>query len=184
MGIIYCSTGVPYGDSRGYFCASLYRGLWRRHFDLYEQRAIGVDSSTEIDCWECQRTQGNATEGLGLVEAYDAESPNLFDVVAGHEPAETICDLVEEQTEMDVVPSDVDMPNAKRDLIIADYEGEDSLTFLHDAVRVLEEEYDVVLIRLPAVLRATHRRGALRRTEHAGARVDRVHVRTRGRTPP
>lgn len=93
--------------------------------------------------------QGNATEGLGLVEEYDAEPPNLFDVVAGHEPPETIRDLAKEQTEMDVIPSNVDMLNAERDLVIADYEGEDSLAFFNDAIRALESDYDIVLIDSP-----------------------------------
>ena len=93
--------------------------------------------------------QGNATEGLGLAEAYDAEPPNLFDVVTGHEPAEVILDIIEEHEEFDVVPSNYDMLNAERDLVIADYQGEDALSFFADAIAVLDEEYDIVLIDSP-----------------------------------
>ncbi|WP_276272474.1 ParA family protein [Haloarcula litorea] len=62
--------------------------------------------------------QGNATEGLGLVEAYDAQPPTLFDALTG-DPA-TLGDLVVEHEEMDVVPSNIDMLQAEHELTIAD----------------------------------------------------------------
>ena len=143
------STGTPeaYNTSR---TIALYNAKGGTGKTTVGINVAGALAQRGLDvCFIDLDPQGNATEGLGLVEAYDGEPPNLFDVVAGHEPAETIRDLVEEQTEMDVVPSNVDMLNAERDLIIADYEGEDSLAFLHDAMRALEEEYDVVLIDSP-----------------------------------
>ena len=62
--------------------------------------------------------QGNATEGLGLVDAYDAQPPSLFDVLTG-EP-ERLGDIVVEHEEMDVVPSNIDMLQAEHELTIAD----------------------------------------------------------------
>ncbi|WP_324662701.1 ParA family protein [Haloarcula sediminis] len=62
--------------------------------------------------------QGNATEGLGLVDAYDAQPPSLFDVLTG-EP-ELLGDIVVEHEEMDVVPSNIDMLQAEHELTIAD----------------------------------------------------------------
>ncbi|MDS0259121.1 ParA family protein [Haloarcula sp. S1CR25-12] len=62
--------------------------------------------------------QGNATEGLGLGEAYDAQPPTLFDALTG-DPA-VVSDLVVEHEEMDVVPSNIDMLQAEHELTIAD----------------------------------------------------------------
>jgi len=62
--------------------------------------------------------QGNATEGLGLVDAYDAQPPTLFDALTG-DPA-VLGDLVVEHEEMDVVPSSIDMLQAEHELTIAD----------------------------------------------------------------
>jgi len=62
--------------------------------------------------------QGNATEGLGLVDAYDAQPPTLFDALTG-DPG-VLSDLVVEHEEMDVVPSSIDMLQAEHELTIAD----------------------------------------------------------------
>ncbi|WP_262178264.1 ParA family protein [Haloarcula laminariae] len=62
--------------------------------------------------------QGNATEGLGLVDAYDAQPPSLFDVLTGD--PDVLGDIVVEHEEMDVVPSNIDMLQAEHELTIAD----------------------------------------------------------------
>ncbi|WP_423999869.1 ParA family protein [Haloarcula salina] len=62
--------------------------------------------------------QGNATEGVGLVEEYDAEPPTLFDALTG-DPA-VLGDLIAEGEEMDVIPSSIDMLQAEHELTIAD----------------------------------------------------------------
>ena len=62
--------------------------------------------------------QGNATEGLGLVDAYDAQPPTLFDALTGR--PDLLGDLVVEHEEMDVVPSSIDMLQAEHELTIAD----------------------------------------------------------------
>ena len=62
--------------------------------------------------------QGNATEGLGFPDQYDAAPPTLFDALT-RDPDLTGA-LVVEHDEMDVVPSSVDMLQAEHELTIAD----------------------------------------------------------------
>jgi chromosome partitioning protein len=64
--------------------------------------------------------QGNATEGLGLLWAYDAAPPSLFDALTGGLAAEGMDELIVEHAEMDVVPSNVDMLQAEHELTVAD----------------------------------------------------------------
>lgn len=62
--------------------------------------------------------QGNATEGLGRPDAYDAAPPTLFDALL--DPRETdLGEVIVEHEEMDLVPSSVDMLQAERELTIA-----------------------------------------------------------------
>jgi chromosome partitioning protein len=64
--------------------------------------------------------QGNATEGLGLLDAYDRDPPTLFDAVTDARKRTVIADLVVSHAEMDVVPSSVDLLRAEHELTIAD----------------------------------------------------------------
>jgi len=64
--------------------------------------------------------QGNATEGLGLTAAYDAAPPTLFDVLTDPDHRDRLADVVVSHPEMDVVPSNIDMLGAERELTIAD----------------------------------------------------------------
>jgi chromosome partitioning protein len=64
--------------------------------------------------------QGNATEGLGLLDAYDAEPPSLFDVLTDPARRSGVDDLIVEHGEMDVLPSNVDLLHAEHELTIAD----------------------------------------------------------------
>jgi len=64
--------------------------------------------------------QGNATEGLGLTEAYDAAPPTLFDVLTDPTRRDELADVVVSHPEMDVVPSNIDMLGAERELTVAD----------------------------------------------------------------
>jgi chromosome partitioning protein len=64
--------------------------------------------------------QGNATEGLGLLDAYDAGPPTLFDVLTDHRRRDAVGDLVVSHPEMDVLPSNVDLLQAETELTIAD----------------------------------------------------------------
>lgn len=90
--------------------------------------------------------QGNATEGLGMLDAYDAEPPTLFDVLfEGTEPDA----LTRRHQEFDLLPSNVDMLNAERELTIDDYEGYDAHAYLREALARLDADYDVILIDAP-----------------------------------
>ena len=63
--------------------------------------------------------QGNATEGLGLVEAYDAAPPTRFDVLTDPEQRSAVHDLIVPHDEMDVLPSNIDMLQAEHELTLA-----------------------------------------------------------------
>jgi len=120
--------------------------------------------------------QGNATEGLGLTAAYDAAPPTLFDVLTDASRREAIDDLIVEHDEMDVVPSNIDMLQAERELTVADLlaraEGVDgidrdalaslavnatpetvsgghALDTLDRALAALDREYDYVIVDSP-----------------------------------
>ena len=64
--------------------------------------------------------QGNATEGLGLVDAYDAAPPTLFDALTDGNRPTVVNDLIVEHEEMDVLPASVDLLHAEHELTIAD----------------------------------------------------------------
>ena len=64
--------------------------------------------------------QGNATEGLGMLDAYDAEPPTLFDALTDHRRRHVVNDLVVEHGEMDVLPASIDLLQAEHELTIAD----------------------------------------------------------------
>jgi len=122
--------------------------------------------------------QGNATEGLGLLEAYDAAPPSLFDVLTDHTKRDVINDLTVEHEEMDVLPSNLDLLHAEQELTIAHLmarrksmggqsadvealaelalnidpdaiEGPHALDVLSKAFAELEESYDYILIDSP-----------------------------------
>ncbi len=63
--------------------------------------------------------QGNATEGLGLLEEYDAPPPSLFDVLSDGEMRSSVNELIVEHEEMDVLPSNLDLLHAEQELTIA-----------------------------------------------------------------
>jgi chromosome partitioning protein len=63
--------------------------------------------------------QGNATEGVGLAAAYDAEPPTVLDAMADPDRRDVVNDIVVSHEEMDVLPSSVELRNAERELVIA-----------------------------------------------------------------
>jgi len=121
--------------------------------------------------------QGNATEGLGLVEAYDAPPPSLFDALTDPGRRDAVDDLVVSHPEMDVLPSNIDLLQAETELTIADLiarigdapgrsvaetlaeqavnvdaaglEGAHALATLDNTLAALDRSYDYVVIDSP-----------------------------------
>lgn len=92
--------------------------------------------------------QGNATEGLGFADAYDAEPPSLFDVLTDSEQRGEIKRLVQDHAEMDVVPSNVDHHHTEREMTHVRRPTEQlSLT-----LEGIGQHYDYVLIDCPPSL--------------------------------
>jgi len=89
--------------------------------------------------------QGNATENLGLMDAYDDEPPSLFDVLTDAEKRDQISELVREHPEMDVVPSNIDMTAAEPELTVSRRSGEQ----LDLALRHVEDDYEYVVVDCP-----------------------------------
>ncbi|WP_436927231.1 ParA family protein [Halosimplex amylolyticum] len=121
--------------------------------------------------------QGNATEGLGLLEEFDSAPPTLFDVLTDGDQRDRIGDLIVDHPEMDVVPSNIDMLQAERELTIADLvaratagdvdidpgalsslavnvtpdtvTGGHALDTLDEALAAVEDDYDYVVVDSP-----------------------------------
>ncbi|SDJ41698.1 chromosome partitioning protein [Halovenus aranensis] len=119
--------------------------------------------------------QGNATEGLGLLEAYDASPPTLFDVLTDVDTRPNVGDLVVEHEEMDVLPANIDLLHAEHELTLADVmaqlqgnraaldaleeltlnveaddiEGPHALNVLSAALSHIEDDYDYVIVDSP-----------------------------------
>jgi chromosome partitioning protein len=121
--------------------------------------------------------QGNATEGLGLVDSYDAPPPTLFDVLTESDTRAAVSDLVVEHDEMDVIPSNIDLLHAEHELTIADImarlkadgetsaaqslesltlnvsaddiEGAHALDVLSKGLAPIENNYDYVIVDSP-----------------------------------
>jgi len=92
--------------------------------------------------------QGNATENLGMREAYDEGPPSLFDVLSDAEQRSYITNLVREHEEMDVVPSNIDMTAVEPELTLSRRSGQQ----LSLALEHVEGRYDYVIIDCPPFL--------------------------------
>jgi chromosome partitioning protein len=89
--------------------------------------------------------QGNATENLGLMDAYDDEPPSLFDCLTDAEQRGRVAEIVREHPEMDVVPSNIDMTAAEPELTLSRRSGEQ----LDLVLREIDSEYDYVVVDCP-----------------------------------
>lgn len=89
--------------------------------------------------------QGNATENLGLADAYDDPDPNLFHILTEPEQRDTITDVVRAHAEMDVLPSNIDMTAAEPKLTMSRRSGEQ----LDLALQQVEANYDVIIVDCP-----------------------------------
>ncbi|WP_435077140.1 ParA family protein [Halococcus sp. AFM35] len=92
--------------------------------------------------------QGNATEGLGFADAYDAEPPSLFNVLTDSEQRGEIKRLVREHPEMDVIPSNVDHHHTEREMTHVRRPTEQLALALED----IGQHYNYVLIDCPPSL--------------------------------
>lgn len=92
--------------------------------------------------------QGAATEGLGFIDAYDAEPPSLFEVLTNPEQRGAIEDLILTHPEMDVLPSNIDMTAAEPELTLSRRGGEQ----LALALEHVEDDYDYIIIDCPPYL--------------------------------
>ena len=122
--------------------------------------------------------QGNATEGLGLLDAYDKAPPTFFDVLTDPSQRDRVGELIVEHEEMDVLPSNIDLLQAEHELTIADLmarvatdpgvdidpaalsalainatpeltTGSHALGVLDEVLTRVEDDYDYVLIDSP-----------------------------------
>jgi chromosome partitioning protein len=158
-----CVTNAKGGTGKTTVAINLAGALNRRGHDVL---LVDVDP------------QGNATEGLGLAAAYDADPPTILDAMADVDRRSVVNDIVVSHEEMDVIPSSVELRNAERELVIAnlmarfaasDHPALDPrlLTpfaahvtpgavgdghakhLLDEALSALDHEYDVVVIDSP-----------------------------------
>lgn len=87
--------------------------------------------------------QGNATEGLGLANLYEPQSPSLYDILIDDQSL--INETIASHEEMDVVPSNIEMFNAEPDLITS-MRGRERLK---RAIENIEHDYDYIITDTP-----------------------------------
>lgn len=65
--------------------------------------------------------QGNLTEALGHLEAYEAEPPTLFDVLLDAGARDEVATILQEGDEADLIPSSIDMLGSSAELVAAHF---------------------------------------------------------------
>jgi chromosome partitioning protein len=88
--------------------------------------------------------QGALTEVCGFADAYDAQPPSLYDVLA-EQKRDELPALILEHEELDLIPSNIDMTAAESELILARRGGEQ----LALALEGVADDYDIVLVDCP-----------------------------------
>ena len=70
--------------------------------------------------------QGNATEGLGLAETFEAQPPSLYDALTDAQQRSVTPELIHPHPggEMDVLPANIDMATIEADLTVTRRAGE------------------------------------------------------------
>lgn len=89
--------------------------------------------------------QGNATEDLGMAQAYDDSPPSLFDCLTNAEQREYVSEIIREHEEMDVLPSNIDMTAAEPELTLSRRGGEQ----LDILLEYVEDDYDYIIVDSP-----------------------------------
>lgn len=89
--------------------------------------------------------QGNATENLGMMDAYDDAPPSLFDCLTDPEQREEVHEIIRAHEEMDVVPSNIDMTAAEPELTLSRRSGEQLDRLLVE----VEDDYDYIIVDCP-----------------------------------
>lgn len=89
--------------------------------------------------------QGNATENLGMMDAYNDEPPTLFDCLTDAERRGEVRNIIREHEEMDVLPSNIDMTAAEPELTLSRRGGEQLALVLDEVAG----QYDYVVVDCP-----------------------------------
>ena len=89
--------------------------------------------------------QGAATEGTGLMDAYERDSPTLYDVLVNTEYQDALPKIAESHAEMDVIPSNIMMTTVEPRLTTTRRATER----LSLALEHIEDEYDYIIIDSP-----------------------------------
>ncbi|GAA0464583.1 ParA family protein (plasmid) [Halococcus dombrowskii] len=107
--------------------------------------------------------QGNATEGLGLAEAFEAQPPSLYDALTDAQQRSVTPELIHPHPdgEMDVLPANIDMATIEADLTVTRRAGEQLSLALAEVHQLTDEQrtermregtrapYDFVIVDCP-----------------------------------
>jgi chromosome partitioning protein len=92
--------------------------------------------------------QGNATENLGMREIYDTGPPSLFEVLSDVSHRDRVGELICEHSEMDLLPSNIDMTALEPELTLSRRSGQQ----LDPVLDRVESRYDFIIIDCPPFL--------------------------------